>query len=223
MKLHLKNIFVNDRTLYSDFWKYTTPVLGNEIVWGIGFTMYSVIMGHLESDAVAANSIANIAKNLIACFCLGLGSGSGIMIGNELGASRLVTAKEYGNKLCKLSVICGAISGLVLLTLIPLILTVTDLSTQADNYLKGMLIMCSYYLIGKSINTTTIAGIFCAGGDSKFGFICDTITLWCITVPIGFLAAFVLHLPVLVVYFLINLDELLKLPAVYQNYKNING
>lgn len=104
VKLHRKKVVVSDRILRSDFWKYTAPVLGNEIVWGIGFTMYSVIMGHLGSDAVAANAIANIVKNLVACFCLGLGSGGGILVGNELGAGRLDVAKEYGYKLCKLSV-----------------------------------------------------------------------------------------------------------------------
>ena len=50
------------------FWKYTVPVMANGIFWGIGFTMYSVVMGHLGTDAVAANSIANIAKNLVVCF-----------------------------------------------------------------------------------------------------------------------------------------------------------
>lgn len=103
VKLKLQNIIHDDRLLRHDFWKYTAPVLGNEIVWGVGFTMYSVIMGHLGTDAVAANSIANIAKNLIACFCLGLASGGGIMVGNELGAGQLETAKIYGRKLCKMA------------------------------------------------------------------------------------------------------------------------
>ena len=181
--------------------------------------MYSVIMGHLGSDAVAANSIANIVKNLVACFGLGLGSGGGIIVGNELGAGRLDIAKEYGGKLCKFSILCGIASGILLLALNPLILSVTNLSEQSDTYLKWMLVMCSYYMIGKSINGTTIGGIFCAGGDSKFGFICDTVTLWCITVPLGFIAAFVFKLPVLVVYFVVNLDEIIKLPAVYRHYK----
>lgn len=219
VKLKLNYIFNSDLNLRHDFWKYTTPVLCNEIVWGIGFTMYSVIMGHLGTDAVAANSIANIVKNLIVCFCLGLGSGGGILVGNELGAGRLNVAKEYGKKLCRLSVLCGAISGAFLLILNPFILSITDLSPTANNYLKWMLVMCSYYIIGKSVNGTTIAGIFCAGGDSKFGFACDTITLWFITVPIGLLAAFVWKLPVLAVYFIVNLDEIIKLPAVYFNYK----
>ena len=101
----------------------------------------------------------------------------------------------------------------------PLILAVTDLSITANTYLKWMLVMCSYYMVGKSVNGTTIAGIFCAGGDSKFGFLCDTVTMWCITVPLGLLTAFMLKLPVLAVYFIVNLDEIVKLPAVYRHYK----
>lgn len=208
-----------DCRLRADFWKCTSPVLGNELVWGCGFTMYSVIMGHLGSDAVAANSIANIVKNLIACFCLGLGNGGSILVGNELGAGNLEEAKEYGNKLCWLSVLCGAIAGGMIVLLIPFVLRLTDLTDQSTYYLNWMLIMCSYYMIGKSVNSVTIGGIFCAGGDSKFGFLCDTVTLWCITVPLGLLAAFVLRLPVLAVYFIVNLDEIVKLPAVYRHYK----
>ena len=75
------------------------------------------------------------------------------------------------------------------------------------------------YLVGKSINTTTIGGIFSAGGDTRFGLICDTVTLWCVTVPLGFIAAFILKWPVLAVYFVLNLDEIVKLPVVYKHYK----
>lgn len=70
VKLKLHNILHNDKLLRRDFWKYTYPVLCNEFVWGVGFTMYSVIMGHLGSDAVAANSIANIVKTLSPVFAL---------------------------------------------------------------------------------------------------------------------------------------------------------
>ena len=118
-----------------------------------------------------------------------------------------------------LSVLCGVASGIVLLALSPLILAVTDLSVTANAYLKWMLVMCSCYMVGKSVNGTTIAGIFCAGGDSRFGFLCDTVTMWCITVPLGLLTAFKLKLPVLAVYFIVNLDEIVKLPAVYRHYK----
>lgn len=219
VKIRLKYILKIDKELIKDFWKYTLPAFGNQLVWGIGFTMYSVIMGHLGKDAVAANSIANIVKNLIACLCVGLGSGSGIIIGNELGKGNLKKAKEYGGKLCKLSLINGLVSALLLLLLTPIILRFANITPQAKHYLKWMLIMCSYYLAGKSINSTTITGIFSAGGNSKFGFKCDAITMWAVTVPLGFIAAFLLDLPVIAVYFIITLDEIVKLPAVYKNYK----
>lgn len=219
IKIRLRYILHPDQPMRKEFWHYTFPVLGNELVWGGGFTMYSVIMGHLGTDAVAANSIANIVKNLIASLAMGIGNGGAIIVGNELGAGKLERAKAYGGKLCRIAVISGICSGIFLLAVSPAVLIVSDLSPTAEEYLKWMLVMCSYYMIGKYVNGTTISGIFCAGGDSRFGFLCDTITLWCFTVPAGFITAFVLKMPVLFVYFIINLDEIVKLPAVYRRYK----
>ena len=219
IKIRLRYILHPDQPMRKEFWHYTFPVLGNELVWGGGFTMYSVIMGHLGTDAVAANSIANIVKNLIASLAMGIGNGGAIIVGNELGAGKLERAKAYGGKLCRIAVISGICSGIFLLAVSPAVLLVSDLSPTAEEYLKWMLVMCSYYMIGKYVNGTTISGIFCAGGDSRFGFLCDTITLWCFTVPAGFITAFVLKMPVLLVYFIINLDEIVKLPAVYRRYK----
>ena len=219
IKIRLRYILHPDQPMRKEFWHYTFPVLGNELVWGGGFTMYSVIMGHLGTDAVAANSIANIVKNLIASLAMGIGNGGAIIVGNELGAGKLEKAKLYGGKLCRIAVISGICSGIFLLAVSPAVLTVSDLSPTAEEYLKWMLVMCSYYMIGKYVNGTTISGIFCAGGDSRFGFLCDTITLWCFTVPAGFITAFVLKMPVLFVYFIINLDEIVKLPTVYRRYK----
>lgn len=218
VKIRFLYIRKPDQGLKKDFWHYTLPVLGNELVWGGGFTMYSVIMGHLGTDAVAANSIANIVKNLIASLAGGIGNGGSIMVGNELGAGRLEMAKAYGKKLCHIAVVSGILSGIFLLLISPLVLQVTDLSPKAEGYLKWMLVMCAIYMVGKYVNGTTIGGIFCAGGDSRFGFLCDAVTLWCFTVPVGLLAAFVLKWPVLAVYFIVNSDEIVKLPAVYFHY-----
>ncbi|MBQ3505114.1 MAG: MATE family efflux transporter [Oscillospiraceae bacterium] len=219
IKLHIGYLLRIDKGLCKDFWKYVTPVLGNEIVWGVGFTMSSVIMGHMGADAVAANSIASVVKNLLICFCIGIGSGGGIMIGNELGAGNLEKAKQYGDRIAKLSILSGILTGGILLCISPSILQYTNLTAQSKEYLKWMLVICAYYIIGKSVNSTTIGGIFCAGGDSKFGFLCDAVTLWGITVPLGLLAAFIWDLPVIAVYFIVNLDEIVKLPAVYKHYK----
>lgn len=79
--------------------------------------------------------------------------------------------------------------------------------------------MCAYYVLGKSINSTVIGGIFCAGGDAKFGMYCDAVVMWLIMVPLGLLSAFVWQLPVLAVYFILSLDEFIKLPVVFLHYR----
>ena len=220
VRLSVSNLIRTDRVLAGDFIHYTSPVMANELVWGCGFTMFTVIMGHLGSDAVAANSYANIVKNLISCFCLGIGAGSGIIIGNELGNGELELARSDGNRLIRLAIISGAASGAVILCLTPFILGhVGNLTETSHDDLRVMLLICSYYMIGKAINSTTVGGIFCAGGDTKFGFLCDTVTMWAVIIPAGLVAAFVLHLPVLAVYFILNLDEFVKLPAVFHNYR----
>ena len=208
-----------EKKLFGRFWQKAVPLLINNLAWGIGFSMYSVIMGHLGTDAVAANGIANISKNLVVCFCLGLGNAGSIIVGNRLGADRLQEAKEVGETLTKTAIIAGIVSGLVLIALSPFITKMVDLTPTARGYLQKMLLICSYYIAGKSVNCMTIGGIFAAGGDSKFGMLCDSVTLWCIIVPLGCICAFILKLPVMVVYFVLNLDKIIKLPVVYKHYK----
>ena len=225
--LHLKKEFwigvkdIKNREVHitRKFWKHVYPVLFNELAWGGGFTMYSVILGHLGSDAIAANSIANITKNLLICGCTGFGYGGSIIVGNLLGKGNLSEAKKNGNILCKTSVFLGVVTAGVIFLATPVILHFTNLTDIATGYLKNMLFISSYYVIGKSINSMTIGGIFPAGGDTKFGLICDVVTMWCFAVPLGCIAAFVFKLPVMMVYFVLNLDELVKLPAVFKHYK----
>lgn len=208
-----------EKKLFGRFWQKAVPLLINNLAWGIGFSMYSVIMGHLGTDAVAANGIANISKNLVVCFCLGLGNAGSIIVGNRLGADRLQEAKEAGVTLTRSAIIAGIVSGLVLIAVSPFITKMVDLTPTARGYLQKMLLISSYYIAGKSVNCMTIGGIFAAGGDSKFGMLCDSVTLWCIIVPLGCICAFILKLPVMVVYFVLNLDEIIKLPVVYKHYK----
>lgn len=208
-----------DKTLIKDFWNYSAPLFINQMGWGLGVTMYSVIMGHLGSDATAANSIANIVRNMAASLCWGIAEGVAIILGNMLGNNELDEAKRMGGKFVRLAVLIGAASGGLILLVSPLVMRVVTLTPTAMYYLKWMLVLASYYIIGNALNSTIISGIFPSGGDTRFGMICDLITLWACVVPLGLIAAFVLKLPVLAVAFILTLDEFVKIPAVYLHYK----
>lgn len=196
------------------------PALGNDVAWGLAFSMYSVIMGHMGNDAVAANSFVTVVRNLGTVFCFGIASAGGILVGNVIGEGDMKRAKSYSSKVMKLTVLSGAVGGAIILSVTPFVLSVASLSDQAMHYLKYMLLINSYYVMGAAVNTTLIAGLFRAGGDSRFGFICDVIDMWVYAVPLGFFAAFVLKLPVMWVYFLLCTDEFVKWPWVIKHYKS---
>ncbi|WP_295066687.1 MATE family efflux transporter [Ruminococcus sp.] len=211
-------LHTKDPLLHKDYIRYTMPLLLNQLGWGGGVTMYSVIMGRLGTDAVAANSIASIVRCIIASLCWGIAAGVGIVLGGMLGRNEIEEAKKAGGKFVRLSILIGVGSGVVILALTPVILKVINLNDQAQYYLKYMMFMAAYYIIGNSLNSTIIGGMFPAGGDTRFGMICDIVTLWCVVVPMGAIAAFVLKLPVLAVAFILTLDEFVKIPAVYKHY-----
>lgn len=218
IKLDLRYLFIRHKILFSDFVRLSLPAMGNDIVWGLAFSMYAVILGHLSSDAVAANSFIIVVRNFGTILCFGLASAGGILLGNVIGENRLEEARRDASRLMRLTVISGAIGGLLILASTPFVLRYAELSEQAMHYLKYMMLINSYYVMGAAVNTMLIAGAFRAGGDSRFGFICDAVDMWCYAVPLGFIAAFVLKLPVMWVYFLLCTDEFVKWPWVLQHY-----
>ena len=220
IKIHLGNMFRKGGVLMQDFIRLSLPALGNDIVWGVAFSMYSVIMGHMGTDMVAANSISAVVRNFGCVMCFGIASASGIYVGKEIGAGHLEDAEKGGVLSLRLTVAAGALGGILVGLATPLILRYAAVSDTAAGYLKIMLLINTYYIMGAAVNTTLIAGLFRAGGDSRFGLICDTIDMWVYAVPLGFLAAFVFKLPPMVVYFLLCTDEFVKWPWVLSHYRS---
>lgn len=208
-----------DKLLFQDFLRYTMPVIGASLVWGIAFMSYSVVLGHMDGDAVAANSIASVAKSLISCLIRGVGGGAGIMIGNLLGANLLDKAKEYGARLTKLSAVVGISTGLLLVMMTPVIMNITELTPKAAEYLKIMIAFTGLNIAAQSVNHVVLDGIFGAGGDAKFDMNTNIIFMWCICVPLSLMAAFWWNLPAPVVFCLCNMDEIIKLPVVFVHYR----
>lgn len=222
VKLKLSEVFRRNKVLTGDFIRLALPALGNDVSWGVAFSMYSVILGHLGNDAVAANSIVVVIRNLTTTFCFAVAGAGGILLGNVMGTGDLDKAKRYASEVVKMTVISGAFGGVILIAAIPLVLRFASasLTDTAMGYLRVMLWINSYYIMGAAVNTSLIAGVFRAGGDTRFGLICDSIDMWCYAVPLGFLAAFVLKLPVLWVYFLLCTDEFVKWPWVLRHYRS---
>lgn len=215
--LAARDLFSPPRWLSKDFWSYTLPVLMNNLIYGVALASLTAIMGHLSSDMVSANAIAANLRDLTTVACMALGTAGSILLGQEMGAGRMDEAKSLGKMLLWLSLIMGMAAGALLMMIRGPVLALCGLTGSAAELLVMMLPINALYCIGRSFNSCLISGIFCAGGDTRFGVILDLITMWVIVLPLSYLAAFVLDLPPLVIYAFLNLDEFVKmLPSAWR-------
>lgn len=221
VRLHLKNLFPHDKPLMQDFMQYSMPVLFNEFVWGAGTAMNAAIIGHLGQDAVAASSVTQVTRQLAMIIAFGVANATAILVGKAIGENELEKAKLYAKRFLRLSFMMGIIGACVILGISVFAKDMFEISEQAKTYLSFMMIVMSYFAICQSINAVVIVGICRAGGDTKFGVFLDGISLWFISIPLSAIAAFILRLPVQLVYIILLCDEVLKAPVSYWRYKTM--
>ena len=221
VKFRISYIFAKPGVLMRDFLKISMPAFINDVVWSIAFSMYSVILGHLGSDAVAANSIANTALDIGAVMCRGFANATAIIVGKALGENEIEQAKKYGRWMVRLTLVFAILGGGAMLLLKPVVnmIYADKLTKEALRYAGIMLMMQAYHLTGEGLNTCWICGCFRGGGDTKFGMITDCLCMWLVALPLVAIAAFVIKLPVEWVYFVLCLDEFEKMLPVYLHYR----
>lgn len=220
VRIRVTYILENNKALFRDFCKYSLPLTFNGFVFGSSSACYSIMMGRMGGDVVAANSVAAIARNLAITGSSGLATAAGIYLGALLGANKLEQAKQDSIKIFRVALcVCVAGSGIILLAR-PFMVNILELTPTASSYLGTMMLWNAWHIIPNGINLLLFNGINCSGGDTKFGLICDICILWGIMVPVGFILAFWIKVPPLVVYAFLRQDELLKIPVMFKRYRS---
>ncbi len=219
IRLHLKDFFHFKKLLLKDFVIFSSPVIANELMWGLGMSANAAIIGHLGSAAVAANSVAQVSRQLIMVVGFGLAAATSIMIGKAIGERKLRLAEIYARKFIWLSVGITLAAAAVLFFSRGFIVGGMTISAQAKEYLNFMLFVVCYYAIFQSYNSTLVVGVFRAGGDTKIGFFVDVIGMWCFSIFLGFIAAFWLHWGVKAVFVILLSDEIVKVPITTWRYR----
>ena len=210
-----------EKILVSDFVKYALPVAANELMWGGGISMVTAIIGHMGKSAVAANSVAQVVRQLAMVVIFGVANATAIMLGKAIGEGKKENARIYSVRFLKITLALGVGGAIVVLGVSPIIRSFMTLGDEANSYLSAMMYVMSYFVFVSGFNTVLIVGVFRAGGDTKFGLLLDCGALWCIVIPLGAFAAFYLKFPVIAVYIILTSDELMKLPFSFWRYKSL--
>jgi len=215
---HLRDFFSSRPALFRDFIRYSLPVTANEMLWGLGVSVNSLIIGHMGQAAVAANSAAQVVRQLATVISMGIANATAILIGKAIGAGREDLALIYGRRFVRLTLAAGLFGAGVVLAIRPVVVHVMALGPEASEYLAFMMIVMSYFVFAQSYNTTMVVGVFRAGGDTRFGLLVDSTMMWGVSILFGALSAFVFRWSVPAVYVVLMSDEILKLPMTTGRY-----
>lgn len=217
--LRMKYFLHMDRRLLKDFLMCAVPVILNEVLWGVANSASTAILGHMGSAAVAANSVAQVTKEMSMVVSFGISNAAAIYLGKTIGEKKYEHAKVYADRFIKLSILLGMGSALIILLSSQAILLLLSMTPLTKVYLRFMMFVMAYYAVAQTLDETVIVGIFRSGGDTKFGLIVDLASMWGCSVLFGAAAAFVFHCSVPVVYVLLMSDELVKIPIIWKRYR----
>ncbi len=203
-----------------DFIKYSTPVLLNETLWGLGTTVMTAIMGHMiiSEEMLAAYAImGNIDKfSTVACF--GVAGATAVIVGKRIGeGAGKDEIYSLGCCLLLVSLLVGLAVALCLgaalpLIFIPILYPLFHLEGLALEIAITMCIVYICILPLKAFDITNITGLLRAGGDARMASVIDLSPLWLVAVPLTALTGLVLNAPVAVVCLSIQTESLCKMP-----------
>ena len=157
--------------------KVATPIFLNEFCWTIGSTIITLIVSRMGINVVAANSINNVAYQIALLFIQGLSSASSVIIGNTIGEGDYEKVKSYANTIIILSMFCGIMSSFFILLTKDIIVNFYNVSEETKLIAKDIMIATSVVILFKSLSSNLLFGILRGGGDNKFVFKYEMITL----------------------------------------------
>jgi putative MATE family efflux protein len=221
VEFRIPDIFVNCREYIPRYLKYCIPVLISDTLLAFGNNMVAVIMGHIGAAFVAANAIVAQVQRMSTVFTQGVSNASSVITGNTLGTGDKKKTYEQGVTFLSLSVLIGLVAGGIILAICPLIVGGFDLADDTRQIADQLMYAVAIMIIFQSVNSVLTKGVLRGGGDTRFLMVADILFLWLASIPLGYLAGLVLHLPAFWIYAALKADWVIK--SVWCTFRLLKG
>lgn len=211
-KLRLKvfDLFRFEKTLLRDYAKTAFPIILVGAMFGVNTALQSVILGHMSDSAIAANSMATTLYQTLKVAAVGASSATAVIVGKTIGMGDMKKLKEYVKTLQVMFVCIGVVISVTMFFVRTPILSLYNLSPETNALADAFLLVLCVTGFGMAYQMPTIVGIIQGGGDGMFVVKNDFVSLYCIVLPLSFLAAFVFKWSPVAVVLCLNLDQIFK-------------
>ena len=202
------------------FVKYASPVMANELFWGLGNSLLTVILGHMtiSVEFLAANAVMGNLNRLFLVVCFGLGAATAVMIGKAIGEGQSHDElMDLSRTLSWVTILVGAALAVIALALVPLLFQpvvfplfkLYDLSAHLATTLAVTGFACIPF---HAYSISAVTGILRAGGDVFWSTALDLGPQWLVALPLTALLALVLNADPWFVSLAIQAESFIKCP-----------
>ena len=202
------------------FVKYSSPVLVNELFWGLGNSLLTVILGHtvISVEFLAANAVMGNLNRLFLVVCFGLGAATAVIIGKAIGEGQSrEELMALSRTLSWVTILVGAALAVVALVLVPLLFQpvifplfkLEGLSAHLATTLAVTGFACIPF---HAYSISAVTGILRAGGDVFWSTALDLGPQWLIALPLTALLGLVLNADPWFVSLAIQAESFVKCP-----------
>ena len=209
-----------NRKLWKDFIKVSSPVIISGMLWAVSVPMQTAILGHLSADAIAANSVSTTFFQYLKVIVVAISSASSVVIGKSIGQGNRKEVRAVGRTLSVIDISIGIILAAVLFVMRKPLLSMYNLTDEATILADHFMMIMSVVMIGMSYQMPVSVGVIQGGGDTKFSMYLNLISTWGIVMPLSFLAAFVWKVPVEWVVVAVQSDQLFKCVPVFLRFRS---
>jgi len=206
----LRKHFDFDWSYVKGYCKVTLPVIANEFMWALGIVLYEVAYQFTGDYGQGAFQLSESIQHIFLMMGFSVGAASGIIIANHLGAGDRELAIKFSRKAVLTGAIVTATLGLILFFVGPLIVSTYNVSAEVQTLAARNLMVIAIFTIPRTINYFFIIAILRQGGDTMFCLMVDVVGVWLIGIPMAFLGARVLGLPIYAVLAMVYIEEVVK-------------
>lgn len=214
------SFFTFEFSFFQRVLRTTLPAVANELFWSVGIATYNGIYAHIGTEAIAAINVNATIEELGFVVFMGLGNACAVMVGNRIGAGKKDEAHEIVRRLILLSVISAWLVGLAVFIVRDVVIGWYNLSPAGIHNVRMLMLVMVCVLWIRMFNFITFIGALRAGGDTLFALVMEICSIWLIGVPAAYIGAFVLDLPVYIVYLMVGLEELAKAFVSFWRYRS---